>query len=127
MRVGKGFAAAAAIVGLLDVAQGHHSVSGVFDSDRPFEITGVVTEVEWINPHIYMHLDVMGEDGEVTRWQLETAPTAFMRKAGITKAMLEGDGRPVTITGIASHTLPNVGWIRRITFQDGRYFQISAS
>ena len=66
-------------------------------------------------------------DGEITRWQLETAPTAFMRKAGITKAMLLGDGTPVTVTGIESHTLPNVGWIRRITFEDGRYFQISAS
>ena len=114
-------------VAVLSSANGHHSVSGVFDSERPFEITGVVTEVEWINPHIYMHLAVTGEDGDVTRWQLETAPTAFMRKAGITKAMLEGDGTPVTITGIESHTLPNVGWIRRITFEDGRYFQISAS
>ena len=111
----------------LSAANGHHSVSGVFDSERPFEITGVVTEVEWINPHIYMHLEVTGADGEITRWQLETAPTAFMRKAGITKAMLEGDGEPVTVTGIESHTLPNVGWIRRITFEDGRYFQISAS
>ena len=50
-----------------------------------------------------------------------------MRKAGISKAMLQGDGEPVTVTGIASHTLPNVGWIRRITFADGRYLQISAS
>ena len=127
MGVGRGFAAAVATVGLLAVALGHHSVSGVFDSGRPFEISGVVTEVEWINPHIYIHLEVTGADGEITRWQLETAPTAFMRKAGITKAMLLGDGTPVTVTGIESHTLPNVGWIRRITFEDGRYFQISAS
>ena len=111
----------------LAAAQGHHSVSGVFDSDRPFEINGVVTEVEWINPHIYLHLEVTDADGSITRWQLETAPTAFLRKAGISKAMLEGNGTPVTITGIESHTLPNVGWIRRITFEDGRYFQISAS
>ena len=127
MVLGKGFAAAVAAVGLVAVAKGHHSVSGVFDSERPFENNGVVTEVEWINPHIYLHLDVTEADGSVTRWQLETAPTAFMRKAGITKAMLLGDGTPVTVTGIESHTLPNVGWIRRITFEDGRYFQISAS
>ena len=127
MRIWKGFAAIAGAVVALAAAEGHHSVSGVFDSERPFEITGVVSEVEWINPHIYLHLEVTGDDGEVTHWQLETAPTAFMRKAGISKAMLEGDGTPVTITGIASHTLPNVGWIRRIVFEDGRYFQISAS
>lgn len=115
------------VVAVVSTANGHHSVSGVFDSERPFEINGVVTDVEWINPHIYLHLEVAEADGEITRWQLETAPTAFMRKAGITKAMLLGDGTPVTVTGIASHTLPNVGWIRRITFGDGRYFQISAS
>ena len=127
MRIWKGFAAIAGAAVALAAAEGHHSVSGVFDSDRPFEINGVVTAVEWINPHIYLHLEVAGEDGQVTRWQLETVPTAFMRKAGITKAMLEGDGTPVTVTGIESHTLPHVGWIRRITFENGRYFQISAS
>ena len=127
MKIWKGLAVAAGAVAALAGVNGHHSVSGVFDAERPFEITGVVTEVEWINPHIYMHLEVTGKDGSVARWQLETAPTAFMRKAGITKAMLEGDGTPVTVTGIESHTLPNVGWIRRITFQDGRYFQISGS
>lgn len=127
MRIWRGIAVTAGAVAAMSVANGHHSVSGVFDSERSFEINGVVTEVEWINPHIYLHLEETGEDGNVTRWQLETAPTAFMRKAGITKAMLLGDGEPVTVTGIASHTLPNVGWIRRITFTDGRYFQISAS
>ncbi len=127
MRTWKGLTVVAAAMAALAVARGHHSVSGVFDSERPFEINGVVTEVEWINPHIYLHLAVTEEDGSVTPWQLETAPTAFMRKAGITKAMLEGNGTPVTVTGIESHTLPNVGWIRRITFEDGRYFQISAS
>ncbi len=126
MGVARGFLAAAAVAFLV-VAQGHHSVSGVFDAERPFEINGVVTEVEWINPHVYLHLEVTGEDGNLSRWQLETVPTAFMRKAGITKAMLLGDGTPVTVIGIESHTLPNVGWIRRIIFEDGRYFQISAS
>ena len=127
MRIWKKLSVATGAVLALVGANGHHSVSGVFDSDRPFEIDGVVTEVEWINPHIYLHLEVTEADGEITRWQLETLPTAFMRKAGISKAMLEGDGTPVTVSGIESHTLPNVGWIRRITFEDGRYFQISAS
>ena len=127
MSIWKGIAVTANVLALLTGANAHHSVSGVFDAERPFEINGVVIEVEWINPHIYLHLDVTEADGSVTRWQLETAPTAFMRKAGITKAMLLGDGTPVTVTGIESHTLPNVGWIRRITFGDGRYYQISAS
>ena len=118
---------AAGALAVAAAVNGHHSVSGVFDARKPFEISGVVTEVEWINPHIYLHVDVKDASGQTAAWQLETLPTAFMRKAGITKAMLEGDGEAVTITGIASHTLPNVGWIRRITFPDGRYYQLSGS
>ena len=113
--------------GAATASWGHHSVSGAFDSEKPFEITGIITEVEWINPHIYIHLDVTDESGNVTEWQLETAPTAFMRKAGITKTMLMGDGRPATVTGIEAHIAPNVGWIHRITYADGHFYHISGS
>lgn len=103
----------------------HHSVSGVFDSEKAFEVMGVITEVEWINPHIYLHLDVPGEDGTQTVWRMETVPTAFLRKAGINKAMLMGDGEPVTITGIEAHLVPNTGWVHRITYADGHFYDIS--
>ncbi len=117
----------AAGVAVASSVWGHHSVSGVFSGEKPFEVTGVITDVEWINPHIYLHLNVTDETGNVTEWQLETAPTAFMRKAGITKAMLMGDGEPVTITGIEAHVAPNVGWVHRITYGDGHYYHISDS
>ena len=59
MRIWKGFVVIAGAVVALAAANGHHSVSGVFDSDRPFEINGVVTEVEWINS---THLSASGGD-----------------------------------------------------------------
>lgn len=106
-------------------ALAHHSVWGVFDPDDPFALTGVVTEVDWINPHVFLHLDVTDEQGAVTAWQLETVPTAFMRRAGINKAMLMGDGEPVTVTGIVAHADPNMGWVHRITYADGHFYQMS--
>ena len=105
----------------------HHSVAGVFDAEKPFEITGVVTDVEWINPHIYMHLDVTDEQGNVTTWRLETLPTAFMRKARISQEMLMGHGQPVRVTGITAHRDPSLGWVHRITYADGHYYQLSDS
>jgi len=105
----------------------HHSVSGVFDSEQPFEVTGVITDVDWINPHIYLYLDATDEAGNVTTWRLESLPTAFLRKAGISKAMLMGDGERVTVTGITAHKDPNLGWIHRITYPDGHYYQLSES
>ena len=105
----------------------HHSVTGVFNHENVFELTGVITEVEWINPHAFVHLDVYDESDNVTKWQMETAPTAFMRKAGITKAMLMGDGKPVTMTGIAAIDEDlHSGWIYRITYADGHFYQLSA-
>ena len=103
----------------------HHSVAGVFDGSSPFELTGVITEVEWINPHVYIHLEVADDAGNVVMWALETAPTQFFRNAGVSKAMLEGDGGPVTITGIQGHDKSkHIGWISRITYADGRFIQI---
>ena len=110
---------------LASSALAHHSVLGVFDPNEPFSISGVVTEVEWVNPHIFVHLDVTDEDGSVTSWRLETLPTAMMRKASLTKAMLMGDGSPVTVTGIVAHRDPNMGWIHRITYEDGHFYQMS--
>ncbi len=106
-------------------ALAHHSVSGVFDAASPFELKGTISKVEWINPHVYIHLDVTDENGEVETWQLETAPTQFFRNAGVSKSMLEGDGGLVTITGIRAHDKSKlVGWISRITYADGRFIQI---
>ena len=106
-------------------ALAHHSVYGVFDRNKPFSITGVVTEIEWVNPHIFVYVDATDEDGNVTAWRLETLPTAMMRKANLTKAMLMGDGEPVTATGIVAHTDPNMGWLHRITYSDGHFYQLA--
>ena len=122
-RIAVGALAAGLVAGTS--AWGHHSVSGVFDAERPFEITGVVTDVEWINPHVYLHLEVTDAEGSVTGWRLETLPTAFLRKARISQAMLRGDGQPVTVTGITSHRDAHLGWVHRITYADGHYYQLS--
>jgi Family of unknown function (DUF6152) len=113
------------LAGVTSTGLAHHSVSGVFDGSTPFELTGTITEVEWINPHVYIHLDVEDEDGHIVSWALETAPTQFFRNAGVSKAMLQGDGKPVTITGIRGHDKSKlIGWISRITYADGRFIQI---
>ncbi|MFL2547075.1 MAG: DUF6152 family protein [Candidatus Rariloculaceae bacterium] len=106
-------------------ALAHHSIWGVFNPETPFSITGSVTSVDWINPHVFVHLEVADERGATTAWRLETLPTAFMRRAGINKEMLMGDGGPVTVTGIVAHADANMGWVHRITYADGHFYQMS--
>jgi hypothetical protein len=104
----------------------HHSVSGQYDASRPLTLTGVISKVDWINPHIYLHLDVKEKDGAVTTWTLSTLPTAMMRRAGLTKESLQGQpGEVVTINAIAARDdTKKLGWISKITYADGHHVQL---
>jgi len=104
----------------------HHSLLAEFRTDRPTEITGVITDMDWINPHTYMYVDVTDEAGNVVNWHLESLPTAMLRKAGLTKAMMIGDGRPATIRiHTARDGTSNLGYILKITYADGHYYTLA--
>lgn len=105
----------------------HHSVSGQFDSSKPITLKGVVSKVDWMNPHVYVFLDVKESDGSVTTWALSTLPTAMMRRAGLTKESMTGaPGETVTIDAIpARDGSKHLGWISKITYADGHYYQLA--
>ena len=99
----------------------HHSVPGQFDTGRPVTLTGVITDIDWINPHIYLHLEVKGENGSVEKWSLGSAPPAMLRKANLTKAKLLGKGEVVSIVVYpARDGTKNLAWLTKITYPDGR-------
>ena len=107
-------------------ASAHHSVAGQFDNTKRAHLTGKITAVEWINPHTYIHLDVKDEQGAIASWRLESLPTAMMRKAGLTKEMIMGDGSPVTADAIlARDGTQNVAWVMKLTYADGHYYQLA--
>jgi hypothetical protein len=118
--------AAATLCVLAASAFAHHSVSGQYDSSKPLTLSGVISKVDWINPHIYLHLDVKEKDGAVTSWTLSTLPTAMMRRAGLTKETLQGKpGEVVTITAIAARDeTKRLGWVSKITYADGHHVQL---
>jgi hypothetical protein len=117
---------AATIMVVAGSLSAHHSVSGQYDASRPLTLTGVIAKVDWINPHIYLHLDVKDKDGAVTTWTLSTLPTAMMRRAGLTKESLQGQpGEVVTISAIAARDeTKKLGWISKITYADGHHVQL---
>ena len=117
---------AATLVVVAGSLSAHHSVSGQYDASRPLTLTGVISKVDWINPHVYLHLDVKEKDGAVTTWTLSTLPTAMMRRAGLTKESLQGQpGEVVTITAIAARDeTKKLGWISKITYADRHHVQL---
>jgi len=104
----------------------HHSVSGQFDTSKSLTLKGVVSKVEWINPHIYVYLDVRGDDGTTTTWALETLPTAMMRKAGLSKESFSGSANEtVTVTVLAARDgTKHLAFLQLLTFADGRFFKL---
>ena len=107
-------------------AQAHHSISGQYDLDGSATLRGVISRVDWINPHAYVYLDVTEADGSVTRWALATVPLPMMRKAGLTREMLAGrKGDVVTIDVLPGLNGTKQGWIVQITYPDGHFYQLS--
>jgi hypothetical protein len=105
----------------------HHSVSGQFDTSKQVTITGIISRVDWVNPHIYVQLDGRDESGNAGQWALETVPTAMARKAKLTKEMLSGkQGETVTVTGHPSRDGRKSAWVLKITYSDGHFYQLSA-
>jgi hypothetical protein len=102
-------------------ALAHHSVPGQFDMSKPVTLKGVISKVDWINPHIYVYLDVKDAAGTTATWALSTLPTAMMRRAGLTKETLQGKpGEVVTIDAVpARNGTKHLGWINKITYADG--------
>lgn len=105
----------------------HHSVSGQFDTTKKVTITGVITRIDWVNPHIYVVVDGKDESGAAGQWALETVPTAMARKAKLTKEIMAGkQGETVTVVGQPARDGRKSAWINRITYSDGRFIQLSA-
>jgi hypothetical protein len=106
-------------------AVAHHSVAGQFDATKRATITGTVTKVDWINPHVYIHMDVPDDKGAITSWRLEWLPTAMLRKAGLTSEMIKGGGGKVTAeTMLARNGTPNLGWVLKLTYEDGHEYSL---
>jgi hypothetical protein len=85
-------AAVATLAGAMGVsvqALAHHSFAAEFDGDSPIELRGVVTKVEWTNPHTYFYIEVENDAGEYEEWALEMgSPNGLMRR-GWTRDTLE--------------------------------------
>lgn len=104
----------------------HHSLSGQFDVARTFEQTGVVSKVDWINPHTYLYVDVKQPNGTMLTYKLESLPVAMMRKAGVSRQELLGDGRAVHFKAHpARNGTATLGYLVVLKLADGREIQFA--
>ena len=72
----------------------HHSFGAEYDANKPVTVTGVITQVEWMNPHCYIHLDVKDEKGQVANWKFEGYPPNALYRTGWKKDVTIKPGIP---------------------------------
>jgi hypothetical protein len=105
-------------------ALAHHSFQAEFDINKPMTLKGTVAKVEWVNPHVYLHLDVKDDKGAVTRWAFETLGPGRMRAEGMSKQTF-GVGKIVTLKGYAARDgSKHLGFLRQVTFDDGHTIEV---
>jgi hypothetical protein len=97
----------------------HHSFAAEFDDQKPIKMTGVITKVEWQNPHIWFYLDVKNPDGTTTNWGFAGGAPGQLMRRGITKDQLK-IGETVVVEGFRSKDGSNNASGGRLTFPDGR-------
>ena len=129
MRTDKVVAAACAAC-MLSVAAApalaHHAFGAEFDANKPILLEGVVTEMEWINPHAWIHLDVTLPDGSVEEWMVEGGPPNSLVRRGFTKNSLL-PGTEIVVDGYQAIDGSNRANGRNLTLPDGTHLFLGSS
>ena len=97
----------------------HHSLAAEYDEKKPVTLKGVVTKVEWANPHARFYVDVKDAKGNVTNWNLELAsPNVLVRSGWKRNSLQVGDS--VEVSGSRAKDGSNMANARAVTLPDGR-------
>jgi Family of unknown function (DUF6152) len=101
-------------------ASAHHSPSSIFDMSQKFVLTGTLTQVEWVNPHIAVYIDAKKSDGTVENWKFESAPPSWLRRVGVNRTdFVKAIGQTVTVEGNRARDGSLYGFLLKVTFADG--------
>jgi|SRR5579863_2201702 len=113
---------ASVVLGLALVALpmlAHHSFSAEYDDAKPVKFDGVVTKVEWMNPHIWFYVDEKKPDGSVTHWAISGGAPGQLMRRGITKDVIQV-GMMIDVEGFRAKDGSDNANGTKVTFPDGR-------
>ena len=116
--------AAALIGGIMLSApalRAHHAFAAEFDANQPMTLKGVLTKMEWANPHGWIHVDVKGSNGKVESWAVESVGPAALMRRGLRKTDFK-IGTELIIKGYRAKNGTNTLNGRSVTMADGRDF-----
>lgn len=107
---------------LLPYAHAHHAFAAEFDGSKPIELKGVVTKINFVNPHSWVYIDVKDASGKVVNWGFEFGAPFALQQKGLTRTALP-IGSEVTLKGFLSKNGQAFAYSTHITLPDGRTIQ----
>lgn len=111
---------AALMFGMAATLTAHHSVTAVFDTDKHVQIKGEFTDVEWVNPHVFLYMKAPDDKGKMQDWKFESGPPAFFRRSRVNrKTFTDHIGQMATIDGLPAKDGSNYVFVQKVTFADG--------
>ena len=119
MRYGISILVVVFLVGAVASVSAHHSFGAQYDSDKPVLLQGIVTRVDWTNPHARFYIDVEDATGEITNWNMELSSPNILKRNGWNRNSLEV-GDVVAAQGSMARDGSKMASALVVTLADGR-------
>ena len=103
----------------------HHSPSAIFDMTKRISVTGTLTKIDWINPHIVIAMEAKGDNGKIDHWSFESNPPSWYRSVGLGRAdFAKAVGQTVTVEGVRAKDGTLYGYMQKIKMPDGTSLEL---
>ena len=105
--------------------QAHHSPSAIFDMGKRVAVTGTLTRIDWVNPHIVVAMEAKTDGGKIDHWTFESNPPSWYRSVGLARAdFAKAVGQTITVEAVRARDGTLYGYMQKITLPDGTSLEL---
>jgi hypothetical protein len=105
--------------------EAHHSPSAIFDMTNHVAVTGTLTRVDWINPHIVLSIESKNASGKIEQWTFQSNPPSWYKSVGLARAdFAKAIGQTITVSAVKARDGSLYGYMDKIKLPDGTSYEL---